>query len=129
MAEYTYPDKLGFGETLMFTLRVMANELASDGLEKEYEDLVDHLCYLMSPFIAEVEKTEEWEEIERIGEGLTREKDLVEWSKAKRERIRKKMVLCLDLMQKYKLLLRRHQTFDTEYDYTKLPVDRKRSKR
>lgn len=126
MAEYSYPDKLGFGETLMFTLRVMANELASDGLEEQYEDLVDHLCCIMSPFIKEADKIKEWEGFEEIGRDLVREHDLIEWSKAKRERVRKKMMLCMDLMQKHKLLLRRHQTYGTEYDYSSLPVDKKK---
>jgi len=62
----------------MFTLRVMANELASDGLEEEYEDLVDHLCYLLSPFIEEAGLTEKWEEIEDVGKGLTQERDNLE---------------------------------------------------
>ncbi len=110
----------------MFTLRVMANELASDGLEEEYEDLVDHLCYLLSPFIKEADKTGEWEEIEEIGKGLVPEGDNLEWARAKRQRIRKKMVMCMELMQKKKLLLRRHQTYGSELDYTKFPVEKKR---
>lgn len=126
MAEYSYPDKLGFGETLMFTLRVMANELATDGLEEQYEDLVDHLCYIMSPFVKEAGKIDEWDEIEEIGQDLDRERDLMKWSKAKRERVRKKMIMCMDLMQKHKLLLRRHQTFGMELDYASIPVDKKR---
>lgn len=125
MAEYSYPDKLGFGETLMFTLRVMANELATDGLEEQYEDLVDHLCFIMSPFIKEADKIEEWDEVEEIGQDLDREKDLTKWSKAKRERVRKKMIMCMDLMQKHKLLLRRHQTYGTEFDYSSIPIDKK----
>lgn len=39
---YCYQDKLGFGETIMFHLRVMSHELATDGLDNEFWDLVDH---------------------------------------------------------------------------------------
>ena len=42
-ANYSYPDKLGYGETVMFHLRRMSSEMAADGLDNEFEDLVDML--------------------------------------------------------------------------------------
>jgi hypothetical protein len=119
---YTYPDKLGFGETIMFTIRVMSHELATDGMDEQYEDLVDHLGWLLMPLIKGDEKKKLWD-VAMLHKIDAKKTEILEFSRAKRERIALKMDIIMDILHKNGLLLKRVQTFDTEFDYTKLPIE------
>lgn len=113
---YTYPDKLGFGETLMFHIRVMSHELAQDGLDNEFEDLVDFLGWLVRPYFDDKQKLA-WKEHSSYKIDLKRTEDPDEWGRAKRERCDRKMELGMDVLHTKGLLLTKVPTHDPDMEY------------
>jgi hypothetical protein len=114
---YSYPDKLGFGETLMFHIRVMSHELATDGLKNEFEDLVDMAGWLIWPYLKEDGKDEKWNEIAKDDIEVQKPDDPLRWGKAKRRRCEGKMHLIMGAMHKNGLLLKRVKSFDPDLEY------------
>jgi len=119
---YTYPDKLGFGETLMFHLRAMSMELASDGLDEEFEDMIDLLMWILNPYIEEDGKAQNVKDANDHGATFART-DIINWGPAKRERCRLKMEIAMGTMHKHGLLLKRVPDFENEFDPNELPVE------
>lgn len=121
MAEgkYTYTDRLDFPSTLMFIVRQMGVEAGAEGFQSQFEDIVDLLCFCLSPFIDEAGRKAEWEAIEKEGFDIPIT-DSLNFQRSKRKRIRSKLLLCFEVMQKNKLLLKRVQEFGHEFDYTSL---------
>jgi hypothetical protein len=114
--QYSYPDKLGFGETLMFHIRVMSSELAEDGLDNEFEDLVDMAGWLIRPYLSE-DEWEEWEEVSQDDLDVLKEDDSIKWGKAKRRRCEGKMRLIMKVMQDNGLLLKRVSRHEPDMEY------------
>lgn len=113
---YTYPDKLGFGETLMFHIRVMSHELAQDGLDNEFEDLVDFLCYLVRPYFDDQQKAI-WIKCSAHEIDIKRTEDPDRWGKAKRKRCDDKMDLAMEVLQTKGLLLSKVPSHDPDMEY------------
>lgn len=113
---YTYPDKLGFGETVMFHIRVMSHELAQDGLDNEFEDLVDFLGWLVRPYFDDNQQ-KEWGIATKIKVDVKRSEDPYEWGKAKRERCDKKMEIAMEVLHTKGLLLSRVPSHDPDMEY------------
>ena len=113
---YTYPDKLGFGETLMFHIRVMSHELAQDGLDNEFEDLVDFLNYLVRPYYDD-QQNKTWKDLNQYEIDVTKADDPIKWGKAKRFRCDGKMELAMDVLNTKGLLLSKVPTHDPDMEY------------
>lgn len=111
----TYTDRMTTAETIQYYLRKMADEAASDGFDKEFEDLVDLLMYTISPLIAGADLVDDWDDIELIG-GDLKITDSIKMGVAKRKRIRKKMILAMKIIDKNKMLFRHVNTFKWEFD-------------
>lgn len=108
MAEqsYSYPDKLGYGETFMFHIRVMSSELAQDGLDAEFEDLIDMAGWLLRPYLEEDDKWQKWEEVSKHGADITKAEKM-KWGIAKRYRCAEKMGLIMGVAKDMGLLIKR----------------------
>lgn len=122
--QFSYPDKLGYSETIMFIIRAQAIELAQDGITEQYEDMVDFLGDIVWPFMDESGKGKNWEEYEKVGEGLDPVEEREDWLKAKRERCRKKMRVIMEQLHSDGLLFRRHKIHKHEADFGSIPVDK-----
>jgi hypothetical protein len=118
MAEksYSYPDKLGYGETFMFHIRVMSSELATDGLDAEFEDLIDMAGWLLRPYLEEEGKWEQWEEISKHGVEIIKT-DIMSWGIAKRFRCAEKMGLIMGVAKDMGLLIKRVGKFNADMEY------------
>lgn len=114
---YSYPDKLGFNETFMFHIRVMSSELATDGLDNEFEDLVDMAGWLLRPYLEEAEKWSKWTEVAEHKVDLLKADDPVAWGKAKRYRCEEKMGLVMNMAKDQGLLMKRVEKFKPDMDY------------
>lgn len=110
-----YTDRMTTAETIQFYLRQMAIEAARDGFDEEFEDLVDLLMFTISPLILNADMVDVWEGYDKIGKDL----DIfatVKMGLAKRERIRKKMILAMKIINDNKMLFRNVNTFKWEFD-------------
>lgn len=118
MAEqsYSYPDKLGYGETFMFHIRVMSSELAADGLDAEFEDLIDMAGWLLRPYLEEDDKWEKWEEVSKHGADIVKT-DQVKWGLAKRFRCAEKMGLIMGVAKDMGLLIKRVGKHNPDMEY------------
>lgn len=114
---YSYPDKLGYGETFMFGVRVMFSELGQDGLVKEFEDLVDMLGWFIRPYLEEDGKWESWEEASKDGIDLDKGDDPITWGRAKRRRCETKMGLIMNQAKSMGILIKRVPAHDPDMDY------------
>ena len=101
----------------MFHLRVMSHELATDGLDNEFEDLIDMVGWLVRPYLEEAGDWAKWEEIAKTGLDILQADDPILWGKKKRIRCEGKMALVMGAMHKNGLLLKRVQKFDPEMEY------------
>lgn len=117
-----YTDRMTTAETIQYYLRKMADEAATDGFDKEFEDLVDLLMFTISPMTRKADLNEKWQEINEIGKGLD-VFDTVKMGKSKRERIEKKMVMAMQIIDDNKMLFRNVNTFKWEFDPLKLDKD------
>lgn len=111
-----YTDRMTTAETIQYYLRKMADEAATDGFDKEFEDLVDLLMFTISPMVRKADMTDKWKEINDIGAGLSVFDDIIALGKAKRQRIEKKMVLAMKIIDDNKMLFRNVNTFKWEFD-------------
>ena len=111
----TYTDRMTTAETIQYYLRKMADEAASDGFDKEFEDLVDLLCLTISPLVHNADRTDEWNSINEIGKD-TDIMNTIQLGKDKRQRITKKMILAMDIINSNKMLFRHVNTFKWEFD-------------
>jgi hypothetical protein len=118
---YSYPDKLGYGETFMFGVRVMFSELAQDGLVNEFEDLVDMLGWFTRPYLEEDGKwaggEDTWTEISKDGIGIDKGEDPLGWGQAKRRRCEGKMGLIMDQAKRMGILIKRVPAHDPDMAY------------
>lgn len=114
---YTYPDKLGYGETFMFGVRIMFAELGEDGLKKEFEDLVDMLGWFIRPYLEEAGQWTKWEETSEEGLDIDRGEDPVRWGKAKRKRCEDKMGLIMGMAKEMGILIKRVPNHDPDMEY------------
>jgi len=121
-SNYTYPDKLGYGETLMFHIRCMSSELANDGLDNEFEDMVDMLGWLVWPYFKDGDR-QAWEQAAKDGLDVPKGQDPLEWGRAKRRRVEAKMTLAMTTLETNGLLLKKVQEFDPEFHYRDIPVE------
>lgn len=117
-----YTDRMTTAETIQYYLRKMADEAAADGFDKEFEDLVDLLMFTISPMIRKANLTETWQDINKIGADIDRF-DTVITGRAKRQRIEKKMVLAMKIIDDNKMLFRNVNTFKWEFDPMQLDKD------
>lgn len=114
---YSYPDKLGYGETFMFGVRCMFSELAQDGLTGEFEDVVDMLGWFVRPYLEEDGKWEEWETASEDGVEIEKGDDPVEWGRAKRRRCESKMGLVMNMAKEMGILIKRVPAHDPDMGY------------
>jgi len=114
---YSYPDKLGYGETFMFHIRVMSSELGTDGLDNEFEDLIDMAGWLLRPYLDELDLWKKWQDISKHKIDLLKAEDPVEWGRAKRHRCEEKMGLIMGAAKEMGLLVERVRKFDPDMDY------------
>jgi hypothetical protein len=123
MAEtYTYPDKMSFRETVMFHIRCMSSELSADGLDNEFEDMVDMLGWLTWSLMEKEQRTQ-WDDYDAHLRDIQRAEDPIKWGKAKRRRCRDKMRLVMDVLDGAGLLHKKVQEFDPEAAYHEIPVE------
>jgi len=113
---YTYPDKLGYGETIMFHIRCMSSELGQDGMDKEFEDMVDFLGLLVWPYLGEDER-KEWDEVAKDGLEHDISTEPILWGKAKRRRIQGKTRIAMGILDKKGLLLKKIASHDADMEY------------
>lgn len=114
---YSYPDKLGYGETFMFHIRVMSSELATDGLDNEFEDLIDMAGWLLRPYLEEANQWDKWTEVSKHKIEVKKADDPVEWGRAKRYRCEEKMGLIMGAAKDMGLLIKRVGKFNPDMDY------------
>jgi len=120
---FAYPDKMSFRETIMFHIRCMSSELASDGLKNEYEDMVDMLGWLLWTLMDEETRTK-WGEAESHEEDLIRTDDVIAWGKAKRHRCQEKMRLAMGSLDKAGLLHKKVREHDPDMEmFNDLPTE------
>ena len=115
MPKDVFTDRLDFQSTIMFGLQAMFKEAAADGFDKEFEDIVDLLCFQISFLIKRAGKWDEWVDLDKIGAD-TPIADTVGQLKHKRTRIRKKMILAVEVLDKYKLLLKKVDSFKWDFN-------------
>lgn len=113
--DVTYQDRMTTAETIQYMLRKMADEAATDGFDKEFEDLVDLLCLVISPLISAGDQETEWLDIDKIGKGINIH-EIVKIGLAKRERIHDKMYLAMKIIHKNKMLFRNVNTYKWDFD-------------
>lgn len=101
----------------MFGVRVMFSELAGDGLDEEYEDIVDMLGWFVRPYLEESGKWETWEEASKDGIDIDRGEDNLEWGRAKRRRCEAKMGLIMNQAKDMGVLIKRVPAHDPDMDY------------
>ena len=118
----SYTDRMTTAETIQYYLRKMADEAASDGFDKEFEDLVDLLMFTISPMTRKANLTEKWQDINKIGKGLD-VFDTVKMGQAKRQRSEEMMVMAMKIIDDNKMLFRNVNTFKWEFDPMELEKD------
>lgn len=79
----------------------MINEAASDGFDREFEDMVDLELWNIDHLIKD-DKREELKEIDKVGEGCAIT-DKIGMSKFKRIRISRKLRLSTEILHKNRL--------------------------
>ena len=115
MGDITYTDKMTTAETIQYILRKMGDEAATDGFDKEFEDLVDLLCLIISPLIVAGDQEQEWRDLDEHGKGLKIQQTL-EMGLAKRVRIHTKMFLAMKVIHKNRMLFRNINTYKWDFD-------------
>lgn len=100
----------------MFHIRVMSSELAGDGMDAEFEDLVDMAGWLLRPYLEEEGKWERWEEVSKHGADIL-PTEMVKWGLAKRFRCAEKMGLIMGVARDMGLLIKRVGKFDPDMEY------------
>jgi len=113
--DYTYQDKLTFKETIMFHLRVMSKEGATDGWDKEYEDLVDQLGIYCWAYFSEDEKAQ-WNEIDNHRPSLMDYNNPDQIGRDQRKRIIGKMRMAMIKLDDMKILLTKVRSFGVDLD-------------
>lgn len=96
----------------------MFKESAQDGFDKEFEDVVDLMGFMISPLIKKADKWDEWETIEKHGSEIPIT-DTVKTNRAKRQRIRDKMILVMEILNDNKLLLKSIGSHKWDFDPSK----------
>jgi hypothetical protein len=114
---YSYPDKLGYGETFMFGVRVMFAELGQDGLTGEFEDIVDMLGWFVRPYLEESGKWESWLDVSTEGIEIDKGEDPHNWGRAKRRRCEGKMGLIMNQAKDMGILIKRVPAHDPDMEY------------
>jgi hypothetical protein len=114
---YSYPDKLGYGETFMFGVRAMFSEICQDGLTGEFEDAVDLLGWFVRPYLEESGKWDTWIETSKDGIEIDQGEDPKGWGQAKRRRCEGKMGLVMNEAKDMGILIKRVPAHDPDMAY------------
>ena len=122
MSEFEYSDRMTFAETVNFHLRAMTKELATDGMDDQFEDMVDFFGVLIWADFNENERGK-WNDLSEYEIGLEKAIDYKKWSIAKRFRCLERIKLGMLMLDREEILRKRTRTDSFSGQYPDLPVD------